>query len=782
MSDWGKAQTADGKTYYWNKITKATSWTAPEGFVDEASAPAVAPAAATSTSLADWSEAKTPEGRPYYYNRVTRVTAWEPPPGWGQQQNERPAPDFVAGGGGGGGFGGRDYDNSDRRMARRDNRDHGLPMKPSFDGPRDGGRDGGRPWEGREPRQDGGSYRGAMPVKTDEPDYATAEQAEEAFFKLLKSHKVAADTEWLDVMRMVIREREYRAIKDPNARRMAFDKYCHEARAQEKEKEKERRSRIKEDFRHMLTTHEEIKHYTRWKTARPLLERESVFKAAGDEEDKRRMFDEYILDLKKRHVEREDARKKQAMEELGTMLKALILDSHTSWPEAEETIMNNERFVQEDVFKALHKWDVFNAFEQHQRDLDRIANEVIQKDKAQRKRRQRKARDGYSQLLREKLKEGLIKPGSRWEDFYPHIKDDERFDAYLGQPGSSPLELFWDMVEDEDRKLRSMRNDALDVLEELRFEVTTTTPLKEFADVMHSHPKMSGINSDQMSMVYDRIIERIKQRAEKDKFKAERDQRDLVDTLRSAMRKVEPPIHVDDRYEDVAARLSTHRDFEAADEDTRKQAFSKFIRRLREKEEERETSRRERDRERADRERERDRHHRNGSRRDDRDMDRSDRHRTRSRDHRDRRHRTRSPEIDAYEADRRKAQEDRVRSSRKASFGLTPPPRDIRDRRSDDRYDPRERERDRDRRPPTVDRHDEGGISVYDRERRERAMERERHYVNRADPRDKGRTLDYGDDEVVGSRPGSVRKRRESEGSMGSRRESKVCCLTQPYL
>ncbi|KAK0784469.1 U1 snRNP protein [Friedmanniomyces endolithicus] len=46
-------------------------------------------------------------------------------------------------------------------------------------------------------------------------------------------------------------------------------------------------------------------------------------------------------------------------------------------------------------------------------------------------------------------------------------------------------------------------------------------------------------------------------------------------------------------------------------------------------------------------------------------------------------------------------------------------------------------------------------------------MERERNYISRADPRDKGRTLDYGDEETAGagSRPGSVRKRRESDGS-----------------
>ena len=51
-------------------------------------------------------------------------------------------------------------------------------------------------------------------------------------------------------------------------------------------------------------------------------------------------------------------------------------------------------------------------------------------------------------------------------------------------------------------------------------------------------------------------------------------------------------------------------------------------------------------------------------------------------------------------------------------------------------------------------------------------MERERSYISRADPRDKGRSLDYGDEDAVVSRPGSIRKRRESEGSG---RETKVC-------
>ncbi|MGG6498640.1 UNVERIFIED_CONTAM: hypothetical protein NY603_37510, partial [Bacteroidetes bacterium 56_B9] len=66
--------------------------------------------------------------------------------------------------------------------------------------------------------------------------------------------------------------------------------------------------------------------------------------------------------------------------------------------------------------------------------LERSANEATQKEKQLKKRKQRQARDAYKQLLSEKLQEGQIKAGSKWSDFFPLIKDDERFLNYLTVP------------------------------------------------------------------------------------------------------------------------------------------------------------------------------------------------------------------------------------------------------------------------------------------------------------------------------------------------------------
>jgi pre-mRNA-processing factor 40 len=599
-------------------------------------------------------------------------------------------------------------------------------------------------------------------AKTDEPDFASADQAKDAFFKLLRKHNIKHDTPWTDALRIVVKERDYRAIKDSRERKRAFEDYCVEQKEEERNKEKERREKLKEEFRAMLKTHEEIKHYTRWRTARPMIEREAVFRNAGDDDERRQMFEEYILGLKKQNAEQEVAARKQAMNRLSDLMRTTVLDADSKWEDAQPTVMNSESFTNDETFRSLHKVDVLYSFEQHIKQLERHINDARQKDKKLKDRRDRQARDGFKALLQEKLAVGQIYAGSKWQDLVPQIENDERFLNLIGTEGSGPLDMFWDLVEDEERKIRSKRNDALDILDDQRYEMTPATSLDEFSAVMQKDQRASRWSHQEMKLVHDRLMDKILKRAEEDKALAERSQRKAVDNLRSVIKHLEPPVNIDDSFESVKPRLESYKEYQVLDDEARQIAFSKYIRRLQEKVEDAE-------RERARRESRRDR---------DRSVHR-DRDYRRSYDYDDRRdrgggrHRTRTPEIDAYEADRRKAQADRERSYRKASFGLTPPPRD---RRDGDRY---VSDRDRDREPPRERRSDRYE-SMYELERREREMQRERNYASRADPRDRGKNamLDYGDEDAVGSRPGSVRKRRESDASMSSRRDNKVSSIS----
>jgi pre-mRNA-processing factor 40 len=98
-----------------------------------------------------------------------------------------------------------------------------------------------------------------------EPQYSSFDEAESAFLKLLRRHGIAADWTWEKAMRAIIKEPQYRALKDPKDRKAAFGKYIIELKQQEQEKAKDRIAKLRQDFSVMLKSHPEIKHYTRWK-------------------------------------------------------------------------------------------------------------------------------------------------------------------------------------------------------------------------------------------------------------------------------------------------------------------------------------------------------------------------------------------------------------------------------------------------------------------------------------------------------------------------------------
>ena len=305
----------------------------------------------------------------------------------------------------------------------------------------------------------------AVATQSTDPEYSTFEEAEAAFIKLLRRCNVQPDWSWEQTMRATIKDPQYRALKDPKDRKAAFEKYAVEVRLQEKDRAKERLAKLRTDFGTMLRSHPEIKHYTRWKTARPIIEGETIFRSTSDDNERRQLFEEYIIELKKSNMEREVTTRKSAMDDLVSILKALDLEPYTRWSEAQGIIQSNERFQSDDKFKTLSKSDLLTAFENHIKSLERTFNDARQQQKNNKARRERQNRDGFLDLLKELKQDGKIKPGTKWMNVLPMIQEDPRYVAMLGQSGSTPLDLFWDLIEEEERALRGRRNDVLDVLD-----------------------------------------------------------------------------------------------------------------------------------------------------------------------------------------------------------------------------------------------------------------------------------------------------------------------------
>ena len=697
---WQEARTPEGKVYYYNTLTKVTQWDKPV----ELQTP-------QERNLAGlpWKESTAPDGRKYYYHAQTKETTWSMPEEYrtalaATQPPARPAaqaPNFVAGG---------------STAISTYNPDS---VRDSYDR--------------RESDRNFASANGIhipSAVKEAIPDYSSFEEAEAAFTKLLRRSNVHPDWTWEQTMRATISDPQYRALKDPKDRKAAFEKYAVEVRLQETEKAKERLAKLRTDFNTMLRSHPEIKHYSRWKTVRPIIDREMIFRSTDDEDERKQLFEEYIVELKKANMESEAITRKAAMTDLVSILKALDLEPYTRWSEAQAMIQENERFRTEDEFKTLSKSDVLAAFENHIKSLERTFNDARQQQKASKARRERQHRDHYMELLQQLRAQGKIKAGTKWMTILPQIENDSRYVAMLGQAGSTPLDLFWDVVEEEERALRGKRNDVYDVLEDQRYEVSEKTKFDHFLNVMLGDRRTKNINEDELKLIFDRLYDKVIKRNEEEKHAADRHQRRAVDSLRSRIKHLEPPVRITDSWEQVQLRIEKYAEYRLLETDElRKSAFEKVMKRLKEKEEDAE-----KDRERRRSRRDDDREYRNGDRRE------------------VRRRGSKTPEVDVYEAERRKAVADREKQYRKANYtGLSPPRERVRSRdRRDDRHGRLER--------------DAPVRSVSGYERRERDDERERLYRTRGDPRGSRDELNYGE---AGSVAGSERRRRRGGDSDG---------------
>jgi len=568
----------------------------------------------------------------------------------------------------------------------------------------------------------------------------------------LKKVGVQADWTWEQAIRASIQDLSFRAIKGPTQRKEAFEKYQEELQVMEKERERDRIAKLRTDFRTMLGRHPEIKHYTRWNTALPIIKGESVYRSSDNQGEKKKLFREYIGELRHQYEEKRHQDHEDAMHEISTLMKDINVTPETRWEEAHAKLKEHPTFTSDEKYRTLADFEILDQFQAQVKRLWEDVNTIKQREKQLKHRRERKARDGFVDLLKDLQEQDKLGVETEWKEIYPLVENEHRYQALLDnveigdsrRDGSTPLELFFDALDDLEREQGDVKATAENAMRDARFKFTTKTSLEEFLDVVKEDKRLAYTKRPALEAAYKKLQQSANFYEEDLARDEKRHQRKAIDALRSRIKRLEPPVDISDPYETVRPRLEIFDEYIALSDEDRRAAYDKHIARLTED---------------LDRER---RHRRP-----------TDRDRRRSRDHsRSRRPRSRTPvrESDAYETDRRRAVEQRERQFRRPSpGGLSPPPRLRRPSPGGLSPPPRSR-REYDERRAREDR--------YDRERRERDEQRERAYIVRADPYAKATDLDYGDSsdavsaraESRGGGMNAVVKRAGSEGEGRSRK------------
>lgn len=590
--------------------------------------------------------------------------------------------------------------------------------------------------------------------------FDTFEEAEKAFFEMLRKYNVNPGWTWEQVLRATVTSPAFKALKTLQERKNAFEKYCEDIKRKERELKERSMDRNRPAWRTALGRLSEgdygMRSWWAWERAAREIRNQmpDVWAMARNDDERRALWQEYMEELDRKDAARQQELRQSNIEKLASVLKNLSLDLSVRFQSATNIIRGTKEWSEDTELQSMDPLDFLIVYEENVKRMEQEADQKRLKEKTERQRQIRKNREAYIALLQELRDKGTIKAGTKWKDVFPIIKEDERFTNMLANPGSTPLELFWDLVDDLDLKVEGDTRIIQNVMSERGVKADPSESFQAWDEKLKDDNRVSELKEGDRELVYQTLLHRIAQQAREERRRLERKLKVQIDDLRYALKDLDPPIEPGTSYEEGLPRFEGLPEFKAMqDEEGRRAAYDRYIKRQAEKKEEAE-----KERERA-KERKRDAsvgHH-------------SD---TESRTSRRTRHRSRladDPES-ASNAARPASPASPARSTRDRARDGSPGGRSSRRDRS--------RDRDRDDRRGHSDRR-ERDHDDRDRGVKTRDSERDRRHSRSHRDRDYDREKDDREDDRRGSRRG--RRDEEERDRERDRRSDKPRDKDRPH-
>ncbi|KAF9192850.1 PRP40 pre-mRNA processing factor 40 [Haplosporangium sp. Z 767] len=420
------------------------------------------------------------------------------------------------------------------------------------------------------------------------PDFATKEEAEEAFKNLLRETGVTSTWDWDQTMRAVVTNPMYRALKTATERKSAFQDYVAERRIQEKEEEKARLQKQKQDFLDLLAASDKVTHASRYTTISRLFADEPAFKAIEDDRLRFSIFDNYVGDLIRKEKEEARQRRKDGMAALASLLQSMDeITLMTRWTEARELFQARTEFKESEAIRILNKIDQLTVYEDHIKHLEREYDQKRARERILRKRAERKRREAFKEVLSEQRSKGHLNAKTCWMQIHPLIKDDPRYLDILGQPGSTAMELFWDVVEELDERLYQDRKMIQDVLRSVDYVVLPETDFDSFAAVVAKQEKAAHIPTEDLKLIFEQQLSKAVHYAKEEKRRQEKQARKRAESFRFILKSLDPPVTIESNWEEaslIKGKVESTPEYAALENDEqRKGVFDRFIEYLKER-------------------------------------------------------------------------------------------------------------------------------------------------------------------------------------------------------
>lgn len=263
---------------------------------------------------------------------------------------------------------------------------------------------------------------------------------------------------------------------------------------------------------------------------------------------------------------------------LKNLLANLSIDLSATWHEAKPKFEGHPLFS---TLTHLNAVDTLTAFEDHMTDLEKQFKDNLERQKMLYKRQERKRRTAFKNLLDRLVKENKLKVYTKWKDILPELEEEKAFLHMVGQSGSTPLDLFRDVIirfeEDVKDKLIAIER----IVMQNHIKVLPKTTFEEFEQSVNSHGVF--FDEDALRVAFDRLMAESLAIEKEEKRREERRLRRSMDDFKSVLKRASPPITLKTPWVEAAALVSHKPEYSDLAEEHRLPVFEKYISRLAEK-------------------------------------------------------------------------------------------------------------------------------------------------------------------------------------------------------
>merc|ERR1719322_944316 len=345
-------------------------------------------------------------------------------------------------------------------------------------------------------------------------------EAMEALKELLKEKNVPASANWESALKMINKDPRWETLSKLSEKKQAFNAYKIQKQKEEKEETRLAAIKNKEDLEHFLMTTARMNSNTKYYRCEEIFSELPLWKLVSDI-DRREIYADVVHNLSKKEKEVSKALRKKNQERLADILdKMTKIEYKTTWEQAQQMLLDNPAFADDDELLAMDKEDALVTFEDHIRELEKEWELERDKEKKRTKRLQRKNRDAMNAVLDELHEQGKLTSMSLWCELYPVISQDPRFHALLGQPGSTPLDLFKFYVEELKARFSDEKKIIKEILKEKNFEVEAGTGFEEFATIVCEDKRSATLDAGNVKLTYNALLEKAESK-EKERQKEE---------------------------------------------------------------------------------------------------------------------------------------------------------------------------------------------------------------------------------------------------------------------